>query len=98
MAYQTEKALSRARALRKNDTEAERKLWEELRGSRLNGFKFVRQLPIGPHFVDFACRSAKLIVGIDGATHRHAREVDNDEIRTKFFGGAGMVRLLPQER
>ena len=67
MAYQTEKALSRASAL--------------------------RQLPIGPHFVDFACRSAKLIVEIDGATHRHAREVDNDEIRTKFFGGTGLGSL-----
>ena len=41
MAYQTEKSLTRARSLRQADTEAERRLWEELRGRRLNGFKFV---------------------------------------------------------
>ena len=91
MAYQTEKASSRARALRKNDTEAERKLWEELRGSRLNGFKFVRQLPIGPYFADFACRSAKLIVEVDGATHGDAHEVAYDEMRTQLLAEQGWV-------
>ena len=90
MAYQTEKALNRARSLRKNDTEAERRLWEELRGSRLNGFKFVRQLPIGPYFADFACRSAKLIVEVDGVTHGDAYEITNDEKRTLFFKRTGL--------
>jgi len=89
MAYQTEKALNRARSLRKNDTEAERRLWEELRGSRLNGFKFVRQLPIGPYFADFACRSAKLIVEVDGATHGDAQEMAHDEKRTQFLNEQG---------
>ena len=91
MAYQTEKASTRARALRKNDTEAERRLWKELRGSRLNGFKFVRQLPIGPYFVDFACRSAKLIVEVDGVTHGDAYEVAHDEKRTQFLNEQGWV-------
>ena len=91
MAYQTEKALNRARSLRKNDTEAERRLWEELRGSRLNGFKFVRQLPIGPYFADFACRRAKLIVEVDGATHGDAHEMAHDEKRTQFLNEQGWV-------
>jgi very-short-patch-repair endonuclease len=91
MAYQTEKALNRARALRKNETAAEQRLWEELRGSRLNGFKFVRQLPIGPYFADFACRRAKLIVEVDGATHGDAHEVVHDEKRTMFLSEQGWV-------
>ena len=57
VAFQTRTSRTRARALRRDDTEAERRLWEELRGRRLNGFKFVRQLPIGPYFADFACRA-----------------------------------------
>jgi very-short-patch-repair endonuclease len=89
MAYQTEKASTRARALRKNDTEAERRLWEELRGSRLNGYKFVRQLPIGPYFADFACRSAKLIVEVDGVTHGDAHEVAYDAKRSLFLNEQG---------
>ena len=40
---------SRARQLRHSDTEAERRLWEDLRNRRLKGHKFVRQLPIGPY-------------------------------------------------
>ncbi len=89
MAHQTEISRSRARALRKDDTEAERRLWEELRGRRLNGFKFVRQLPIGPYFADFACRAAKLVVEVDGATHGRADEVQHDATRTQFLQEQG---------
>ena len=89
MAFQTDKASSRARALRKSETAAVQRLWEELRGSRLNGYKFVRQLPIGPYFADFACRSAKLIVEVDGATHSDAHELAHDEKRTQFLNEQG---------
>jgi very-short-patch-repair endonuclease len=89
MAYQSDKSSTRARALRKHDTGAERRLWEELRGSRLNGFKFVRQLPIGPYFADFACRGAKLIVEVDGVTHGDAHEMAHDEKRTRLLSELG---------
>jgi very-short-patch-repair endonuclease len=58
MAFQNPKAVERARALRKSDTEAERRLWETLRNRRLGNFKFVRQLSLGQHIADFACRTA----------------------------------------
>ena len=45
-----------------------------LRGRRL-GFKFRRQLPIGPYFADFACLSARLVVEIDGGEH-HEEAID----------------------
>jgi very-short-patch-repair endonuclease len=61
--------VARARQLRKVENDAEEWLWHELRGRRLNGHKFVRQLPIGPYFADFACREANLVVEVDGSQH-----------------------------
>jgi len=48
---------------------AEAVLWNELKASKLGGHKFVRQMPIGPYFADFVCRSAKLVVELDGSQH-----------------------------
>jgi len=45
------------------------RLWYRLRDRQLNGFKFRRQVPIGPYFADFACLEAKLIVEVDGDHH-----------------------------
>jgi very-short-patch-repair endonuclease len=81
--------LGRARFLRRNETAAEIKLWEALRAKRLHGFKFVRQLPIGPYVTDFACRSRMLIVEVDGATHGEEHEVAQDLRRTAFLEGQG---------
>lgn len=64
-----ENKVTRARQLRKTENDAEEMLWHELRGRRLNGHKFVRQLPIGPFFADFACREANLVVEVDGSQH-----------------------------
>ena len=58
-----------ARKLRKDMTDAERRLWSHLRASQLDGAKFTRQLPIGDFVVDFACRSARLAVELDGGQH-----------------------------
>ena len=63
----------RARNLRKVENDAEEALWFELRGRRLNGFKFVRQLPIGPYFADFACRQTSLVIEVDGSQHANSR-------------------------
>ena len=59
----------RARTLRRDMTEVERWLWHRLRDRRLAGRKFLRQMPVGPFFADFACREAKLIVELDGSQH-----------------------------
>ena len=73
-----------AQNLRRSTTAAEAQLWRMLRGRRLLGRKFVRQLPIGPFFADFACREAKLVVEIDGATHSTDAEAASDASRTGF--------------
>ena len=65
----------RARALRRDASDAERKLWRVLRARALDGWKFVRQECVGPYYADFACREAKFVVEIDGATHSTEEEL-----------------------
>jgi very-short-patch-repair endonuclease len=63
------KSTRRARSLRRQVTHAESVLWLQLRDRRLGGFKFARQQPIGPYYVDFVCRDRRLIVEVDGGQH-----------------------------
>ena len=44
-------------------------LWLELKNRKLGGYRFTRQLPIGPYFADFACRERWLVVEVDGSQH-----------------------------
>ncbi len=57
----TETKTIRARTLRRDQTDAERKLWSMLRNRQLGGRKFRRQVPIDRYFADFACVEAKLV-------------------------------------
>jgi very-short-patch-repair endonuclease len=75
-----------ARQLRRAMTEAEDRLWQELRGRKLGGLKFRRQVPIGPYVADFLCADALLIVEIDGSQHA---ESATDVARTKFLNATG---------
>jgi very-short-patch-repair endonuclease len=59
----------RARELRQQENPAEASMWTALKDRKLGGHKFVRQLPLGSYYADFVCRSAKLIVEIDGSQH-----------------------------
>ena len=78
--------MQRARQLRRGSTDAEQRLWRELR-SRLPDYKWRRQMPIGPYFVDFACFGEKLIIELDGG--QHAQAAAKDEARTRFFQSQG---------
>jgi very-short-patch-repair endonuclease len=76
-----------AKTLRRDMTEAEDRLWRELRGRRLDGIKFRRQVPIGRFVADFICADALLIVEIDGSQHAdsvHDRERDAELKRRGF--------------
>ena len=81
--------LNAARALRRNETFAEKRLWEQLRNWTLEGVKFARQVPIGPFIADFVCRELKLIVEVDGATHSTDEEVERDLRRTGYLTAHG---------
>jgi very-short-patch-repair endonuclease len=66
----------RARRLRRDQTEAEAKLWEALRASRLDGWKWRRQAPVGPFIVDFLCLEAAQVVELDGGIHAERAHLD----------------------
>ena len=82
-----------ARRLRREETSAEKRLWEQLRNRTLDGYKFVRQAPIGPYVADFLCREQGLVVEVDGATHSTAAELESDRIRTRYLE-AQDIRVL----
>jgi very-short-patch-repair endonuclease len=81
--------LNRARDLRRNQTEAEKRLWGCLRNKRLQGFKFNRQVPVGHYIADFLCQDAMLIIEVDGATHGDAHEIVYDKRRTEYLNNKG---------
>ena len=69
-----------AKAMRRKMTDAELKLWNELRAHRLCGLVFRRQVPIAGYIVDFACPLKRLIVEVDGSQHgEHDRAVVDAE-------------------
>jgi len=77
----------KARDLRKNQTDAERVMWQQLRNRRLLNLKFRRQLPIGDYIVDFVSMSLKFIVELDGGQHMDNILYDNQ--RTRFLNSLG---------
>ena len=88
-ALKTKFAAKASKTLRVNATDAERKLWSRLRDRRLEGFKFVRQQPIGPYIADFACREADLIIELDGSQHAEGDAVRYDQRRTAVLARHG---------
>ncbi len=66
-----------ARTLRKEQTDAEKRLWYFLRDRRLGGFKFRRQHPVGPYIVDLVCVESGLIVELDGGQHVEQARYDS---------------------
>ena len=82
----TDRDTRRARQLRHAATPAERALWKYLAKSQL-GVKFSRQMPVGPFFADFLCRSQKLIVEVDG--HSHDVQPERDDTRDTYLRSEG---------
>ncbi|MDO8477704.1 MAG: DUF559 domain-containing protein [Candidatus Rokubacteria bacterium] len=80
-----------ARRLRRDQTDAERKLWSRLRDRRLCGARFRRQHPIGPFIADFCCTEGKLVIELDGG--QHALRLREDQVRTQYIESQG-YRIL----
>ena len=79
------------RRLRRNPTDAERRLWNWLRQKQMGHFKFRRQHPFGDYVIDFVCLEAMLAVEVDGGQHSEKREAD--ALRTKHLNDAGFKVL-----
>jgi primosomal protein N' (replication factor Y) len=82
----TEGTSDRARELRRDATDAERRLWSALRDRRLRGNRFRRQYPIGDYIVDFACTKQRIIVEADGGQHADG---GSDRRRSAFLETEG---------
>jgi very-short-patch-repair endonuclease len=82
-----------ARNLRREMSNAERKLWSSLRGHRFHGLQFRRQAPCGPYIADFLCHAAQLVIEVDGATHSTDAELARDSRRDTWFEANGFSVL-----
>ncbi len=79
-----------SRQLRKNMTDAERRLWARIRMKQLKGCPFYRQKPIGEYIVDFFCPRAKLVIEIDGGQHFLDEVAQYDRIRDEYLSSLGL--------
>ncbi|WP_082652618.1 endonuclease domain-containing protein [Aureimonas sp. AU12] len=89
----TSDATRHARQLRLAETDAEARLWSDLRNRRLNGHKFVRQFPIEGFIADFACRPQRLVVELDGGQHGSVPAMRRDAERTRALNAVGFSVL-----
>jgi very-short-patch-repair endonuclease len=80
----------RRRELRRNQTEAEGKLWQLLRKRQFHGMKFFRQYSVGAYILDFYCPLLKLAIELDGSQHLQPENMEYDEIRTDFLLAQGI--------
>ncbi len=83
----------RARNLRDNMTEAERRLWLRIKGNQMGSFKFYRQKVIGGYVADFYCHRAKLAIEVDGADHRTHHGIEQDGLRDQYMKSLGITVL-----
>ncbi len=83
--YEKPQLKNMARGLRKNMTDAERKLWRSLRGRQINNMQFYRQRPIGVYIVDFYCPKKNLAIEIDGGQHYENTVIEKDNKRVKHL-------------
>jgi len=67
-----EKTIRIARRLRVDQTNAETVLWNRIRNRQIDGYKFVRQVPILGYICDFVCRERRLVIEVDGGQHNES--------------------------
>lgn len=84
----TSALIQRAREMRSNMTEPEKRMWYQCLKQLPHRFR--RQRPFGPYIVDFYCADQKLVIEIDGDSHTTADVIAYDEERTTFLEGLGL--------
>jgi very-short-patch-repair endonuclease len=81
----------RARALRREATGVERRLWQKLRAGQIDGASFRRQHPAGGLVLDFYCPALQLAIELDGGQHAH--EAARDRRRDAWLAQRGVTVL-----
>ncbi len=83
-----------ARRMRREPTEAERRLWRGLREHVVvSASHFRRQVPLGPYVVDFCCLGSRLILEVDGEQHASQAGLQRDAVRDAYLQAEGF-RIL----
>jgi very-short-patch-repair endonuclease len=82
-----------SRELRKNMTDAEKRLWSKVRLRQLKGYQFFRQRVIGNYIVDFYCPGAKLVIEVDGSQHYLEDGAAADRKREGYLNRRGLKVL-----
>jgi len=83
----------KCRNLRKNQTDAEKKLWSILRNRQLYGVKFRRQFPVGRYILDFYSPEYRIGIEADGGQHYTNTGRTKDDIREKELLKYGITIL-----
>src|SRR3989344_2648051 len=76
---------NRRKELRANQTDAEKKLWEHLRGKRFQELKFHRQFSVGAYILDFYCPKLRFGIELDGNQHNENETKIYDKDREKIL-------------
>jgi very-short-patch-repair endonuclease len=90
-------ARDRARALRREMTEAERRIWKLLRSRQLDGYRFRRQVPLGRYIADLVCHEVHVIVEVDGGHHDAASLAEAERSRFLRDEGYQLLRFWNNE-
>ena len=89
----------KAKALRKNMTNAEKVLWNHLSNNKLNGKRFKPQHPMYSFIADFYCHELKLVIEVDGGIHNLPENKQYDVNREYVLKEFGMevIRFTNEE-
>ena len=82
-----------AKELRNNSTKSEIKLWKYLKGKQMMGYDFHRQRPIDEYIADFFCHKLKLVIELDGFTHRFEEVTQRDVKKENKLSEFGITVL-----
>jgi len=72
-----------ANKLRHSNILAEVIMWNKLKAGQISNYRFRRQKPIGPYIVDFYCPKLKLVIEIDGYSHKN--KINYDKQRDQYL-------------
>jgi len=89
----------RRQELRRNQTDAEKAFWAQVRNCQFFDMRFFRQYSIGSYILDFYCPAVKLAVEIDGGQHLESENREYDEARSEYLQtqGIDMIRFWNHE-
>ena len=83
--YNNPQTKTNRRELRRNQTEAEKRLWQVLRSKQLERLKFFRQYNVGQYILDFYSPKLKLAIELDGGQRAEEINKTYDDQRSDFL-------------